>query len=144
MTFYDGYLAGWDSRYRWDSWRPYTAIRAGDSDGNRRTMKDAIWQSYLETPPVPDYPSTHSTLGAGAAEVLKRSSRTDRVPFSMGSLTALPANPVRSFHTFTQAADENADSRVRAGIHFRFATERGKALGRDVGSYIVRHHLRPR
>jgi hypothetical protein len=62
----------------------------------------------------------------------------------MDSLTALPANPVRSFNTFTQAANENADSRVRAGIHFRFATEQGKALGRKVGTYIVQHHLQPR
>lgn len=61
----------------------------------------------------------------------------------MGSLTALPTNPVRSFATFTQAANENADSRVRAGIHVRFATEQGKALGRKVGSYIVENHLRP-
>jgi hypothetical protein len=144
MTFYDGYLAGWDSKFHWDTWRPYTAIRAGDTDGNRRTVKDATWQSYLETPAVQDYPSTHSVLGAGAAEVLKRSFRTDRVPFSMDSLTSLPANPVRSFKTFTQAADENADSRVRAGIHFRFATEQGKALGRRVGTYIAEHHLQPR
>jgi hypothetical protein len=144
MSFYDGYAAGWDSKYHWDFWRPYTAIRAGDTDGNRRTVKDATWRSYLETPPVQDYPSTHSTLGAGAAEVLKLSFRTDCVPFAMDSLTALPANPVRSFTTFTQAADENADSRVRAGIHFRFATEQGKALGRNVGSYIVKNHLRPR
>jgi hypothetical protein len=62
----------------------------------------------------------------------------------MGSLTALPANPVRSFNTFTQAANENADSRVRAGIHFRFSTEQGKALGRRVGRYIVKHNLRRR
>ena len=144
MTFYDGYLAGWDSKYHWDTWRPYTAIRAGDTDGNRRTVKDATWKSYLETPAVQDYPSTHSVLGAGAAEVLKRSFKTDRVPFSMDSLTALPANPVRSFNTFTQAADENADSRVRAGIHFRFATEQGKALGRDVGKYIAMHQLQRR
>ena len=144
MSLYDSYVAGWDSKYHWDFWRPYTAIRAGDTDGNRRTVKDATWQSYLETPPVQDYPSTHSTLGAAAAEVLKRCFRTDRVPFSMGSLTALPANPVRSFNTFTQAANENADSRVRAGIHFRFATEQGKALGRKVGSYIVKHHLQRR
>jgi hypothetical protein len=144
MSFYDSYLAGWDSRFHWDTWRPYTAIRAGDTDGNRRTVKDASWKSYLETPPVQDYPSTHSALGAGAAEVLKRSFRTDHVPFSMESLTALPANPVRSFNTFTQAADENADSRVRAGIHFRFATEQGKELGRNVGSYIAKNQLRPR
>lgn len=144
MSFYDGYVAGWDSKYYWDFWRPYTAIRAGDTDGNPDTTKDDSWQSYLENPPVQDYPSTHSALGAGAAEVLKRSFGTDQVAFSMGSLTALPANPVRSFTTFTQASDENADSRVRAGIHFRFATEQGKTLGRDVGSYIVEHHLRSR
>ena len=58
--------------------------------------------------------------------------------------TALPANLVRSFNTFTQAANENADSPVRAGIHFRFATEQGKALGRNVGSYIVKHYLQRR
>ena len=144
MSFYDGYLAGWDSKYHWDTWRPWTAIRAGDTDGNRGTVKDATWQSYLETPPVQDYPSTHSVLGAGAAEVLERSFGTDHVPFSMGSLTAPAADPVRSFTTFTQAADENADSRVRAGIHFRFATEQGKALGREVGSYLVEHQLRRR
>ena len=144
MSLYDSYVAGWDSKYHWDFWRPYTAIRAGDTDDNPRTVQDAAWQNYLETPPVQDYPSTHSTLGAGAAEVLQRCFRTDYVPFSMKSLTALPANPVRSFNTFTQAANENADSRVRAGIHFRFATEQGKALGRKVGSYIVKHHLRPR
>ena len=144
MSFYDGYVAGWDSKFHWDFWRPYTAIRAGDSDGNRRTAGDATWLSYLETPPVQDYPSTHSVLGAGAAEVLKRAFGTDHVPFSMDSLTALPANPVRSFETFTQAADENADSRVRAGIHFRFSTDQGQALGRTVGRYLVKHHLRPR
>jgi len=144
MTLYDSYVAGWDSKYHWDFWRPYTAIRAGNTDGNPSTAADATWQNYLEIPPVQDYPSTHSTLGAGAAEVLKRCFRTDHVPFSMESLTALPANPVRSFDTFTQAANENADSRVRAGIHFRFATEQGKALGRKVGSYIVTHYLQRR
>ena len=141
MSLYDSYVAGWDSKFHWDFWRPYTAIRAGGTDGNPRTVKDANWKSYLETPPVQDYPSTHSVLGAGAAEVLKRLFRTDRVPFSMDSLTALPANPLRSFNTFTQAANENADSRVMAGIHFRFSTEEGKALGRRVGRYIVKHHL---
>ena len=144
MSLYDSYVAGWDSKFHWDFWRPYTAIRAGNTDGNPRTVKDATWKTYLETPPVQDYPSTHSVLGAGAAEVLKRSFRTDHVPFSMDSTTSLPASPVRSFNTFTQAADENADSRVMAGIHFRFSTNQGKALGRDVGRYIAKHHLQQR
>jgi len=144
MSLYDSYVAGWDSKYHWDFWRPYTAIRAGDTDGNPSTVQDATWQNYLETPPVQDYPSTHSALGAGAAEVLKRVFGTDHVSFSMESTTALPANPVRSFTTFTQAANENADSRVTAGIHFRFATEQGKELGRKVGAYIVKHYLQRR
>lgn len=143
MSFYDGYVAGWDSKFHWDFWRPYTAIRAGDTDGNRRTTADPAWLSHLETPPVQDYPSTHSVLGAGAAEVLKQAFGTDHVPFSMGSTTAVPANPVRSFETFTQAADENADSRVMAGIHFRFSTDQGQALGRKVGAYLVKNHMRP-
>ena len=144
MSFYDSYVAGWDSKFHWDFWRPYTAIRAGDIDGNRRTVGDATWLSYLETPPVQDYPSTHSVLGAGAAEILKRAFGTDHVPFSMDSSTALPASSVRSFDTFTEAADENADSRVIAGIHFRFSTDQGQALGRKVAKYLVKHHLRPR
>jgi hypothetical protein len=144
MTLYDSYVAGWDSKFHWDFWRPYTAIRSGQTDGNPSTVEDAAWQNYLETPPVQDYPSTHSALGAGAAEVLKLCFGTDRVPFSMESTSALPESPVRSFDSFTQAASENADSRVRAGIHFRFATEQGKTLGRKVGSYIVRNHLQPR
>jgi hypothetical protein len=143
MALYDGYVAGWDSKFHWDFWRPYTAIRAGDTDGNRRTVADPAWLSHLETPPVQDYPSTHSVLGAAAAEVLKRGFGTDHVPFSTDSLTAVPANPTRSFTSFTQAADENADSRVMAGIHFRFSTDQGQGLGRRVGAYIAKNHLRP-
>ena len=88
------------------------------------------------------YPSTHSALGAEAAEVLKRVFGTDHVSFWMESMTALPANSVRSFNTFTQAADENADSSVMAAI--RSATDQGQALRRAAGSYIVAHHLQRR
>ena len=129
-----------------DFWRPYAAIRAGDAEAGQSPHhhRRCLWKSYLETPPIQDYPSTHSALGAGAAEVLKRCLKTDRVPFSIDSLTALPENCVRSFNTFTQAANENANSRVKSRHPLPFATEQGKALGRTVGSYIVKHHLRPR
>ena len=65
MALYDSYVAGWDSKFHWDFWRPYTAIRAGDTDGNRRTVADPAWLSHLETPPVQDYPSTHSASAPG-------------------------------------------------------------------------------
>jgi hypothetical protein len=66
------------------------------------------------------------------------------VRFTFASTTAVPAGGTRSFTSFTQAADENADSRVMAGIHFRFATDSGQALGRKIGRWTVANHLRPR
>jgi hypothetical protein len=126
MSFYDSYLAGWDSKYHWDTWRPYTAIRAGDTDGNHATTKDAAWQSYLENPPVQDYPSTHSALGAGAAEVLKRSFGTDRVSVHDGLTDGAAGGPPPLVLDLHRSVRRERDSRVRAGIHFRFATEEAR------------------
>jgi hypothetical protein len=139
----DSYVAGWDAKYHYDFWRPVTAVRAADADGNAATDADAGWEPLMVTPPVPDYPSTHSALGNAAAEVLA-SVFGDRTAFTFTSPTAEPANAPRTFARFSQAADENADSRVVAGLHFRFATDAGQALGRRVGRWTVSHHLRPR
>jgi class 3 adenylate cyclase len=65
------------------------------------------------------------------------------VTFTFASLSADPANPVRTFRSFSEAARENAESRVRAGIHFRFAIESGLALGGDIGRYAVKTLLQP-
>jgi hypothetical protein len=90
---------------------------------------------------VQDYPSTHSVLGNAAAEVLA-SVFGDKTAFTFASPTAVPANSARSFARFSQAADENADSRVMAGIHFRFAIDAGQELGRRVGNWTVSRYLR--
>ena len=139
----DAYVAGWDAKYHYDFWRPITAIRAAATDGNPATAPDAAWEPLMVTPPVQDYPSTHSALGDAAAEVLA-SVFGDRTAFTFTSPTAVPADSARSFARFSAAADENADSRVRAGIHFRFATDAGQELGRRVGRWAVSHQLRPR
>lgn len=68
----------------------------------------------------------------------------DAVAFSFTSTSALPDHASRSFTSFSQAADENADSRVMGGIHFRFACDAGQALGQKVGQWTVDHHLRKR
>ena len=96
----------------------------------------------MTTPPVQDYPSTHSALGNAAATVLA-TLVGDKTKFTMTSSTADPANATRSFTSFSQAAAENADSRVIAGIHFRFSCEAGLELGRKVGEWTVANHLRP-
>ena len=85
-------------------------------------------------------PSTHSALGAAAATVLAEAFGRDHVPFSFASPSALP--PTRAqLRSFSEAARENADSRVKAGLHFRFATDAGLELGRRIGEHANRHAL---
>ena len=144
MVILDGYISGWDSKFHYDFWRPYTAIRAGNTDGNSNTAMDAAWESYQTNPPVQDYPSTHSVLGKASSIVLAESFRTDHVTFDLNSYTALPGKEVRTYSSFDFAAIQNADSRVRAGIHFRFSTDAGLTMGGKVGSYAVSNVLRPR
>lgn len=138
----DAYIAGWDSKFHYNFWRPYTAIRKANLDDNNNTIEDLQWEPALPTPPVQDYPSTHSALGSAAATVLA-SILGDHTPFTMPSPTALPAGSTRSFTSFSQAAKENADSRVRAGIHFRFACDAGLELGDKIGKWVVDNYLKP-
>jgi hypothetical protein len=139
----DAYIAGWDSKFHHNFWRPVTAIRMADGDGNRLTLPDAAFTPLMPTPPVQDYPSTHSSLGAAAATALAHALGSDAIAFELTSTSALPANPARRFTSFSEAARENADSRVRAGIHFRFATQAGLAQGEQVGRHTVQHILMP-
>src|SRR5215475_2979542 len=128
----DGYIAGADTRYLYNFWRPVTAIRAGDSDGNDATAGDPAWETFMNTPPLPEYPSTHSVAGGAASAVLARFFGSNEVAFSMTSGAPF-AGITRSFENFSQAAQENADSRVYAGIHFRSACQDGIKLGQQIG-----------
>lgn len=138
----DGFIAGWDTRYFYNFWRPVTAIREGDNDGNDRTIGDPLWESFLNTPAIPDYPSTHSVLGAAAARVLARFFEHDEIAFVVTSGAPF-AGITRAFSSFSEAARENADSRVYAGIHFRTACRDGLRLGRSIGAWVVNNYLEP-
>jgi PAP2 superfamily/Vanadium chloroperoxidase N-terminal domain len=138
----DGFIAGWDTRYLYNLWRPATAIRAGDEDGNPATAPDPAWETYLNTPAIPDYPSTHSVLGAAAAAVLGRFFGSDQLSFAMTSGPPFPGI-ARSFKSFGQAAQENADSRIYAGIHFRSACQDGIKLGEQIGRQTFAQLLQP-
>lgn len=142
MAMADAYTAGWDSKLYYNWWRPYTAIRKADIDDNKQTAPDEQWEPEEVTPPIQDYPSTHSALG-NAAAVVMGNILGDATPFSMASPTAAPAGATRSFTSFSQAAKENADSRVQAGLHFRFACDAGLQLGEQIGSYVSKNHLKP-
>jgi hypothetical protein len=131
----DGFIAGFADKYEHRFWRPETAIRAAAEDGNPLTAADPGWQPFLITPPVPDYPSTHTVLGWAAAEVLIALFGDD-VPYSMTSLT-LPG-VTRRYRGFSQAAEENGLSRLYAGIHFRHAVSEGRRQGRGIGQAVAK------
>jgi hypothetical protein len=150
LAMTDGYIGTWDAKYHYRFWRPVTAIRLADIDGNPATTADPTWTPFLENPPIPDYDSGHAVEGGTAAQVLKRFFETDKMSFSACSFTlpvgqrcsdALPT--LRHFTSFSQAADENAVSRIYVGFHFRDAVETGTKHGEKIANRAVDHFLRP-
>ncbi len=143
LALADAAITTWDAKFHYNHWRPYTAIRQAGEDGNPATEPDATWEPLRPTPPFPDYPSGHATGCAAAFEVFRRTFG-DKTPFTLRTTTAPPGMPTRSFASFSQAAAECADSRVRLGFHFRYATDASLKTGQRVARDIVENHLRPR
>ena len=131
----DGFIGGFEAKYRFRFWRPETAIREAATDGNPVTEADSTWKPFLITPPVPDYPSTHTVLGWAAAEVLIEL-LGDKMRYSADSLT-LPG-VVRHFNGFSAAAEENGLSRLYSGIHFPHAVNDGRHQGRGIGRAVAK------
>jgi hypothetical protein len=143
IALYDTYIATWDAKYVYNHWRPYTAIRAAGADGSPQTAADADWEPLRPTPPFPEYSSAHAAACAASFGVLADVFGPD-VPFTMETTTAPPGMPSRTFASFEAAAAECADSRVRLGWHFRYATDAGLGLGRRIARYVTTRALRRR
>jgi hypothetical protein len=149
LALADGYIAMVDTKNHYNYWRPVTAIQNGDTDGNPNTTGDPDWKPLRGTPANPDYASGHSMEGGAGAEVLKQFFGTDRIRFQDCS-TTLPAgstcgdqSPVlRSYSTFSQAAAENAYSRILIGFHFRKSVEEGTDYGRKIGKRAANLYFR--
>lgn len=155
MAIYDAYINVFDNKFHFNHWRPYTAIRWAEHDGNPDTRPDTSWNNlHLHTYAFPSYPSAHGTASAAAMRVLAetlgfgddyafdmRTVEVDRAgPFS-GKVEMNPA--VRSFESFSEAAMEASMSRLYLGIHFRYDSEEGYALGNKIGEYAANNFLQP-
>jgi hypothetical protein len=140
MAIGDASIAAYDTKYHYALWRPVTAIRGGDLDGNPLTQADPTWLPLIATPAFPSYASAHATLSGAGRVVLER---TFGVPGNAVTLTN-PALPgvVLDYTTFGQICDDIDDARIYGGIHFRFDQEVGSRQGKMVGNYILTHHLR--
>jgi membrane-associated phospholipid phosphatase len=146
-SIFDAYVASFDSKFHYNHWRPYTAIRWASNDGNPDTAEDPDWTNlHVHTYAFPSYPSAHGTVCAAAMTVLADVFGENR-PFEMTMREVDSAGPLsppvmmdpatRSFTSFAAAAEECALSRVYLGIHFRYDSEAGTLLGRKVGERVL-------
>jgi hypothetical protein len=135
----DAAIVSWDNKYAFNHWRPVTAIAGTQDDGNEDTQSDPDWLPLLNTPPFPEYTSGHSTFSGAAAKVLERFFGADDVEFTVES----DGEPVvlRTYDSFSQAAQESADSRVYAGIHWRYSNQDGLVGGQALGDYVSENFL---
>jgi hypothetical protein len=142
LTLADSVIAFYDAKYTYRLWRPVTAIRAAESDGNPATVADPNWAPLANTALDPSYPGAHSVVSAAGAAVLSSFFGGDSNSFTVGS-EVLPGVQ-RSFTSFTGAANEAGLSRIYAGQHSRIDHVAGQALGRQVAAYVLKHFLLPR
>ena len=139
ITLADAAIAAWNMKFEYYLWRPVTAIREADLDGNAKTQKDVSWEPLINTPPFPGYVSGHSTFSSSAATLLKLFFGTDKVAFTTSS-DGLPGVS-RPFHSFSDAAAEAGQSRIYGGIHFDFDDKDGQKAGKQLANYIFSQNL---
>lgn len=143
MNLYDLYLASFDSKYFYDTWRPYTAIKEGENDNNPNTKGDTSWEPEMKTPPWPEYPSAHAAVGAAGAEIISAIYNTKDIAFTMESVTALPDAKERHYEHLDKAVKDCAESRIMNGFHFRFATDEGQKQGKKIAEHTINKFLKP-
>jgi hypothetical protein len=143
MATNDSLVASFANKYRYNFWRPETAIRAGATDGNPKTDADTTFAPYITTPCFPSYPSNHASGTGGGAEVLRRMYGAGGHAITVSSPNPVDAGIVLHYTTFKAITNDVDDARVFGGIHFRFDQEAGGRMGRDIGTYVVKHNLRP-
>lgn len=140
VAMFDAVVASFHTKFETNYWRPITAIRGGDTDGNDATQGDAGWEPLCATPPFPEHNSTHAATAAAAAGVLART-LGDRHVFVVDSPTLAGAR--RTYHAFSEAAHDEAVSRLYCGIHFRRGLAAGLAQGDQVAEQVVGRSMQP-
>ncbi|MEP6911228.1 MAG: vanadium-dependent haloperoxidase [bacterium] len=135
----NGLIAAWDAKYAYMFWRPVTAIRAGDTDGNPETEPDPAWTPFIVTPSHPEYPAAHSTVGASALGFYTVWFDTDQFPLAFKG----NGGAVRNYTSVNEIHAEEGNARVWGGMHWRNSTMVGTAVGSRVGKYTATHLLKP-
>ena len=144
MAITDALITSWNSKNYYVYWRPITAIREGDEDGNSRTDGDPSWQPLYTTPNYPDYTSGANNVTAAATRALALFFGKDRMTFSITTTNLVPTvEDTRTYSRFSDVAQEVVDARIYEGIHFRFADEAARKQGTQVATWAFKNFLRP-
>ncbi|TML13918.1 MAG: vanadium-dependent haloperoxidase [Actinobacteria bacterium] len=139
VTAADGLITCFDAKYHYAFWRPITAIRAGDTDGNDATAPDPNWLPLLPaTPNHPEYPSAHACATTGIGLAIAKFLGTRDIDFTVPSITGLGD---RHFDQLSDLEYEVTNARVWGGIHFRTAIEDGSQIGKKVAHDVLAHHF---
>ncbi len=138
----DAMIAVFDAKYHYNFWRPVTAIRNGDIDGNDATERDSSWTPFIDTPLHPEYPCAHCIISATVGTVLQAEIGTGSMPtLTTTSVTADGAT--RSWTNIDDFVHEVANARIYDGVHYRTSTEVGTAMGKLIGKLAVAKYSLP-
>jgi hypothetical protein len=132
----DALIAVMDAKYQYNFWRPVTAMRNGDLDGQDATERDASWTPLIETPMHPEYPCAHCILASTVATVLNAEGSKVPLPVLSTTSATLPG-VVRRWNSPDEFASEVAQARIYGGVHYRTSTEVGVAMGRRIGQWAL-------
>jgi hypothetical protein len=138
----DAMIAVMDAKYKYAFWRPITAIRNGDIDGNAATERDASWQPIDNTPMHPEYPCAHCIVSSALASAVEAMLGSSDIPeVTMTSPTA--PGVTHRWTNLNVYTDEVAAARLAAGFHYRFSTAVGQDMGRQIGAHAVKTVMQP-
>ena len=142
MSLANAYIVNWDAKYTYNFWRPVTAIRNGDQDGNDATERDAAWTSFNPTPMHPEYPS-QATINAMIASAVLESvfGPAKAIPFTATDVR--DPKRTRQFASLAEMAEEQKNVRVWGGVHYRFAIRASEEVGPKVAAYMIENTLKP-
>jgi len=138
----DAIIAVFDAKYKYEFWRPITAIRNGDIDGNPATERDATWQPIDATPMHPEYPCAHCIVSSSLAAVVQGLLGSDEIPEVALTSPFVPGVTHR-FTNLRAYTDEVANARICAGFHYRFSTIAGREMGQKIGAYVIKSVMQP-
>jgi hypothetical protein len=141
----DAAIACWDSKFHHLFWRPYTAIRHAEIDGNPATEADPSWLPLLNTPNHPEYPAAHGCFTSALGEVAAKALHTRRINLTVWGATngGATLTTTRHFGTVKDLDDEVVNARVWIGFHYRHSGIAGVRLGRDVAHWTLQRYFRP-